>query len=300
VSVPDRPVANVFIEKQLDGGLRKIGDGLAGDVITFCGQITAGSDLQIRDALEAIRPPRRRRIGFILDTPGGYIEVAERIADTLRRHYRFVEFIIPDSAMSAGTVLVMSGDKIHMDYFSVLGPIDPQALRPSGGSVPALGYLAQYERLIEKSRAGTLTTAEMTFLVQRFDPAELYSYEQSRDLSISLLKEWLVKYKFKNWKVTKTRRITVTKQLKEERAEQIATELNNTKTWKSHSRGVAMAVLRRRLNLEIEDFGQNPKLTEPVRSYYDLLQDYMGKMGHDGVVHTLGRYTPLVWRSRNA
>jgi hypothetical protein len=202
--------------------------------------------------------------------------------------------------MSAGTVLVMCGDKIHMDYFSVLGPIDPQALRPGGGSVPALGYLAQYERLIEKSRAGTLTTAEMTFLVQRFDPAELYSYEQSRDLSISLLKEWLVKYKFKMWKVTKSRRIKVTKRMKEERAEQIATELNNTKTWKSHSRGISSAVLRSRLKLEIEDFGQNPKLSEPVRSYFDLLQDYMTKMGHDGVVHTPARFAPLTWRRINA
>ena len=113
--LPDRPVANVFIERQLDDSLQKIGDGLGGDVLTFCGQITAGSDLQIRDALEGIKPPRKRRLGFILDTPGGYIEVAERIADTLRRHHRYVEFIIPDAAMSAGTVLVMSGDRIHMN-----------------------------------------------------------------------------------------------------------------------------------------------------------------------------------------
>ena len=34
----------------------------------------------------------------------------------------------------------MSGDAIFMDYFSVLGPIDPQL--PKGDTmVPALGYL---------------------------------------------------------------------------------------------------------------------------------------------------------------
>jgi len=33
-------------------------------------------------------------------------------------------------------------------------------------------------------------------LIQGFDQGELYYYEQARELSIALLKEWLVKYKF--------------------------------------------------------------------------------------------------------
>jgi ClpP class serine protease len=52
--------------------------------------------------------------------------------------------------MSAGTVLVMCGDNIYMDYFSVLGPIDPQVKRRSKGNVyvPALGYLEKYNELV--------------------------------------------------------------------------------------------------------------------------------------------------------
>jgi ClpP class serine protease len=95
--------------------------------------------------------------------------------------------------MSAGTVLVMSGDTIHMDYASTLGPIDPQVRNRAEQWVPALGYLEQYDRLVEKSKAGTLTTAELTYLLQNFDPAELYQYEQERELSIALLEEWLVR-----------------------------------------------------------------------------------------------------------
>jgi len=300
MAAKDRPVANVFIEGQLDKGLQRIAEGINGDVLTFCGAITYGSDLQIRDAIESIERPRKQRIGFILDTSGGYIVVAERIANILRSKYRYVEFIVPDAAMSAGTVLVMSGDRIHMDYFSVLGPIDPQVERPDGSFVPALGYLHQYERLVEKSRTGTLTTAELAFLVQRFDPAELYSYEQAKDLSVSLLKKWLVKYKFKNWKRTQTRRTKVTNKMREARADEIANVLTDTKIWKSHSRGIPMAVLRRRLKLQIEDFGENTKLAKPVRSYYDLLQDYMNKTQQAGVVHTIGRYTPLTWRRGHA
>ena len=61
----------------------------------------------------------------------------QRIAETLRHHYDRVEFIVPNYAMSAGTVLVMSGDAIHMDYFSVLGPIDPQVRDETGRQLPA-------------------------------------------------------------------------------------------------------------------------------------------------------------------
>jgi ClpP class serine protease len=70
---------------------------------------------------------KRRKLVFVLETPGGYAEVARRISDALRHHYDEVDFLIPSHAMSAGTILVMSGDAIHMDYHSVLGPIDPQS-----------------------------------------------------------------------------------------------------------------------------------------------------------------------------
>jgi ClpP class serine protease len=116
--------------------------------------------------------------------------VAERIAGTFHKHYDAVEFIVPNYAMSAGTILVMSGDEIWMDYFSVLGPIDPQILGPKGG-IPAHGYLIQYKRLVEKSRRGKITTAELQFLIEKFDPAELYQYEQEMNLSVTLLKLWL-------------------------------------------------------------------------------------------------------------
>jgi hypothetical protein len=123
--------------------------------------------------------------------------------------------------MSAGSVLVMSGDAIHMDYYSVIGPIDPQVERPDGKMIPALGYLEKYKELIDKSQNGTLTTAEMTFLISKFDPAELYSYELAKELSNSLLKEWLVRYKFKNWKTTKTHKRKVTREMKVARAAEI-------------------------------------------------------------------------------
>ena len=45
----------------------------------------------------------------------------------------------------------LSGDEIYMDYYSRLGPIDPQVNNQEGRQVPALGYLKQWERLQEKA-----------------------------------------------------------------------------------------------------------------------------------------------------
>lgn len=286
--------SNEIVEQQLDGCCREIEKLLGADVYAFDGPILHGADVIIRDTIESrldSASRKRTKLAMMLETPGGYIEVTQRIADTLRRHYKHVEFIVPDYAMSAGTILVMSGDVIRMDYFSVLGPIDPQVTRPgSDNSVPALGYLAQYERLIEKSRNGTLTTAEMAFLIEKFDPAELYSYEQARDLSITLLKEWLVKYKFKDWKKTETHHKKVTLEIKRKRAEDIARKLNDTKKWHSHGRGINKDILQRDLKLRIDDFAEDKNLNSCVRSYHRLMNDYMSRRGHAAAIHTVQQY----------
>jgi Serine dehydrogenase proteinase len=281
-----------IIERELDTHSTVVEERMKGDVLAFFGPILYGVEDHIRIAVEETKK-KRRRLVVVLETFGGYIEVVQRIADTLRHHYGQIDFVIPDYAMSAGTVLVMSGDAIHMDYFSVLGPIDPQVGRPDGKMIPALGYLEKYNELIAKSQSGTLTTAEMSFLISKFDPAELYQYERAKELSNSLLKEWLVRYKFKNWKVTRTHRRKVTKKMKIARAAEIADKLNDTKKWNSHGRGISMQVLRRDLNLEIEDLGQDEELSACIRGYYKLLRDYMAKRGHSWVVHTREQYRPI-------
>ena len=61
-----------------------------------------------------------------------------------------------------------------MDYAATLGPIDPQIRLVDETWLPALGYLEQYERLIKKSREGTITPVEEAFFIEKFDPAQLY------------------------------------------------------------------------------------------------------------------------------
>lgn len=148
--------------------------------------------------------------------------------------------------------------------------------------------------MVAKAQSGTISNAETQLLIDGFDQAELYQYEHARELSIALLKDWLVKYKFKNWKTTRTRRLRVTKKMKVDRAEAIATELNNTKKWHVHGHGISMDVLERELKLLIDDFGKRPQMSEKVRCYHDLLADYMVKRNAQGVIHFRGEYRPFM------
>ncbi|MGD0077377.1 MAG: serine dehydrogenasease [Sedimentisphaerales bacterium] len=298
--------SNEFIEQQLDERICAIEDhfsagGILADSISFAGPILFGVDNLIRNAVEAKKEKAsRNKLVFILTTTGGYSEVVHRIVDTVRHHYKTVDFIIPDYAYSAGTVLVMSGDEIYMDYYSRLGPIDPQIENPSGKMLPALGYLEQYKRLIDialgkaKGRAEPISPAEVQLLISAFDQAELYKYEQERELSIALLKEWLPKYKFKNWVKTETKGIAVTDDMRNKRAVEIAEELNKTERWHVHGYGISMEVLRRELNIKIEDFGQAKELDEKIWLYHNLLDDYMIRRENRGVLHIDGSYQPFV------
>lgn len=268
------PQANVaaVVKTKLDQLVVELEQHLSADGLAMFGQITHGVDHVIRQAIEAFGNNRAPKLAVVLETPGGVVEVVERIVDVLRHHYREVFFIIPDVAMSAGTVLAMSGDSIYMDYFSRLGPIDPQ-IEKDGKLVPALSYLAQFNRLIALAKEGKLSNAEFALLA-KFDLAEIHQYEQARELTGTLLRRWLATYKFKNWQLTEGRNLPVDDAMRQQRAGEIADLLSDNERWHSHGRGISMETLRAN-NLKIEDFGQDPELNRVVRDYHSLLRDFV-------------------------
>ena len=275
------------IKSQLDWHLQVIDQALDTDVVAFVSPILPGLDRRLRDAIESI-PDRKRSASVILDTPGGVVEVVERMVATLRSNYRNVTVIVPDRAMSAGTIFALSADRIMMDYFSCLGPIDPQ-IEKDGKLVPALSYLSLFERLNQKAHDGALTAAEYA-LLSKLDLGELYQFEQARELSMELLVKWLSRYKFKGWNRTETRGKKVTDAMKKERAQHIAALLNDTARWHSHARGIDAKTLRDEVGLKIDDLADEEELPHSIRAYFDLLKDYMGRHELYSFVHTRGYF----------
>lgn len=288
----DVATSNKYINAEITDRLKKVEKCFDADVLSLISPIGPPIDDLIRQSMDDLTD-KRDDLLVILETDGGSIETTERIANVLRHHYNGeVSFLIPNSAMSAGTILVMSGDRILMDYFSTLGPIDPQIQNDNGELVPGMGYLVKYDELIAKSNKGKLSAAELAILLNKFDPAQLHWLEQARDHGVDLLKQWLVEYKFKNWDVTETSKKTVTADMKKKRAEEIAKKLNDTKKWRSHGRGISLDVVVNDLNLKVEDYGTDPNLAELKRSvtlFYRLLKDYMQRRGWSISIRTRQR-----------
>lgn len=263
---------------------------LSADILYFNSEIRMGIFSWFREVIEKLsaRNGKRNAIAIFLTTPGGQAEAAEKLVEVVRNHYDLVYFVIPVAAMSAGTIFCMSGDKIFMDYSSSLGPIDPQVPERNGNFlVPALGHLDKVNEFVEKSRNNTITPVEFEWLM-RLDLAMLRFYEQARELSVALLKKWLVQYKFKDWKIHRTNNAgaPVTDQEKEDRAREIAQLLSDNTHWHSHGRMIGMRTLKDVCRLEIDDYGADKDLQKAVRRYNDTLSDYLSRSGITSYLYT--------------
>ncbi len=283
-------IFNDTIKTNLNSQLGELEKYFNSDVIFFYGEIHPAYLTILRDFIEDLKSDEssKKRLTILINTPGGVAEAVEKFVDIIRFHYNEVYFVVPDLALSAGTIFCMSGDRIYMDYSSSLGPIDPQ-VSVNDQYVPALGYLDQVEKLLQKSKDGTLTAAEFAIL-KDLDLAMLRRYEQARDLTVTLLKNWLVKYKFKNWKThqsdPKLLGEIVTKKQKEGRAEEIATKLGNNSYWHSHGRMINIATLQNYLKLKIDDYSNDIKLRGTIRQYNDLIIEFIRRINSKFFLHS--------------
>lgn len=266
------------LKNQLNIQIARIENLLDMDVLSIFGPIIPSLEDEVKEAVEKIND-RKEGIAIIHDTPGGVVEVVERMVTILRHHYKQVVFIIPNRAMSAGTVFALSGDKIYMDYFSCLGPIDPQIEKNIDGQlrlVPALSYINQYNKFIQNAQENKISSVEFALFKEQFNLAELETFIQAQELTEDLLEKWLAEYKFKDWDKTEKE--------KKQRAKKIAKELNKYKQWHSHSRGINKETLES-LGLKINDFSEIKDLDEVIKSYYGLLTDFMQNENKQLFIH---------------
>lgn len=285
-----KPQVDQSIQEQLNARLQDLEAHFNADVLTYFGPIADGNEQLILNLIEdlASQPAKRKRLLVVLTTPGGSAIAVERYVNIIRHHYDELDVLVPDYAYSAGTIWGMSADNIHMDYFSVLGPIDPQVRNKEGNWVAALGYLDKVNELLEKAKRKELTQPEFLIL-KDIDLAELRGYEQAKAHTIDLLKKWLVKHKFKNWPVHRSdpalKGQPVTLDQKTQRAEEIAAALSDNNRWKTHGRPIDIHTLKE-LKLEIEDYSNVADRRNLVRAYSGLLFDYIRKNNYPVFVHT--------------
>lgn len=196
-------------------------------------------------------------LDLIIHSPGGSPEVTEALVSYIRTKFSNVRVIVPQSAMSAATMLACSANKIMMGKHSFLGPIDPQfiiATQIGIQSVPAQAILDQFDKAKDECKDPKQMGRWLPILSQ-YGPALLVQCENAIALSRTLLTEWLQRYMFS----------AVTDAFS--KAEKIANYLADHKEFKSHGRHVSRDKAKE-IGLYIEDLESDQTVQDLVLSVF--------------------------------
>jgi hypothetical protein len=130
---------------------------------------------------------RARGLDLILHTPGGNIATTETLVDYLKRMFgRNMRAIVPQIAMSAGTMIACACREILMGKHSNLGPVDPQR-----NGIPAAGVIAEFGKAYNEIMANPQTANVWQFILRQYTPSFLGHCENAVDWAKSFVQEEL-------------------------------------------------------------------------------------------------------------
>ncbi|MBN1815896.1 MAG: ATP-dependent Clp protease proteolytic subunit [Sedimentisphaerales bacterium] len=130
---------------------------------------------------------RSKGLDLILHTPGGDIAATESIVDYLHRMFGGdIRAIVPQIAMSAGTMIACACKAIVMGRQSNLGPIDPQLL-----GISAQGVQEEFERAKNEIKSDPATIPLWQTIVAKYPIAFIGDCEKAMKWAYDVVSKWL-------------------------------------------------------------------------------------------------------------
>lgn len=135
---------------------------------------------------------RDKGLDLILHTPGGDIAATEALVKYLWVMFdKDIRVIVPQLAMSAGTMIACAARSIVLGKQSSLGPIDPQI-----GGVPAQGVLDEFQMAVESIKRDPASAPLWQQIVSRYHPSFLNECVQAINWSRTMVHGWLCENMF--------------------------------------------------------------------------------------------------------
>ena len=202
-------------------------------------------------------------LDLILHTPGGDISAAESIVHYLRQMFGTnIRAIIPQLAMSAGTMISCACKEIVMGKQSNIGPFDPQF----GTGIPAHGVIEEFQMAIDEVKKDPLSLPIWQTIISKYHPTFLGECQKATALTEQIVFNWLITGMFEGDTDAANK------------ATKIVTALNDHAGTKTHSR-----------HLHIEDavgFGLKVQQLEEDAELQDLVLTV-----HHAYMHTFANST---------
>jgi ClpP class serine protease len=159
--------------------------------IPFGGAITDEDKTGFMIVVPSLDPSKG--LDIILHTPGGDVASTQSIVDYLQSVFGDdIRAIVPQIALSAGTMIACCCREIWMALHSNLGPIDPQVR-----GVPAYGVLREFKRAIKECKDDPDVAVVWANIIQQYGPTFLEQCDHAIKWSNGFVKEQLAGVMFK-------------------------------------------------------------------------------------------------------
>lgn len=193
---------------------------------------------------------RTKGLDLILHTPGGEIAATESIVAYLKSIFHDnIRAIVPQLAMSGGTMIACSCKSIVMGKQSNLGPIDPQF-----GGVPAHGIIEEFEQIKKEIIADPNTILVWREILSKYNPTFIGECHKAIKWGETMVSDWLKSNMLKD------------NPDKDKIAQNIIQSLGHAMTL-SHSRHIHMEDLKK-MGLTIEPLEDDQELQDKVLSVH--------------------------------
>jgi ATP-dependent protease ClpP protease subunit len=130
---------------------------------------------------------RRSGLDLILHTPGGDMAATESLVDYLRSMFGTdIRAIIPQIAMSGGTMIALACKEIIMGKHSSLGPIDPQL-----NGMPAHGIIEEFNQAAKEVASDQSKIPLWQMIFNKYSPTLIGECQKSIKLANQMVGQWL-------------------------------------------------------------------------------------------------------------
>lgn len=219
-------------------------------------QLVSIVEEDLQGFMEAVHGLQGESLDLILHTGGGSGETTDAIVSYLRKKFSDIRVIIPQAAMSAGTMLACAADNIVMAKHSFIGPIDPQfILHTAVGvqAIPAHAITEQFERAQKEITANPKLLNSWLPMLSQYGPALLVQCKNQTEFSAQIVEGWLNKYMFKGKDGSDAKRI--------------ADHLSSHGNFKTHSKHINTEEAKK-LGLIITNLEDDQKFQDRVMSAF--------------------------------
>ncbi len=195
---------------------------------------------------------KSKGLDLVLHTPGGSIGATESIVHYLKSIFgNDIRAVVPQIAMSAGTMIACSCSEILMGKHSNLGPIDPQI-----NGKPTHGIIEEFNKAKQEIALNPKTIPVWQTILSRYSPTLIGECEKAIKWSETMVGDWLKENMFSN------------EPDKENLVTNVINELGSHALTLSHDRHLPIDILKGRLGLKILELESDDDLQDKVLSLH--------------------------------